>query len=275
MPSVSLWIQYQKAANLSARTIKSRAELMRALEQWTGKTALEVTQLDLVRFMARDVSPATRSTYATIFRVFYRFATDQGFIEKSPMEGAPIPRRPKYAPRPVENIQLSRVLSACSRQSTKAMVLLAALAGLRVHEIAKIRGDDLDLDRRTLTVIGKGGKRSVIPLHPVLVELAQTMPSTGFWFTHWERPDQPINGKSCGQAIGRAMRRAGVDATAHQLRHWYGTSLLEGGADLRTVQELMRHESLATTQIYTRVTSERRRAAIDCLTLPGLEPAEA
>lgn len=273
MPAVSLWIQFQKAANLSTRTIRDRAQTLRALEKYTGKSCLEVTQLELVAYMARDVAPATRSTYATIFRVFYRWAEQQGLIEKSPMEGAPVPRRPKYAPRPVENIQLSRVLAACSRRSTRAMVLLAALAGLRVHEIAKIRGDDVDLERRTITVVGKGNKRAVIPLHPVLVDLAQQMPDVGYWFTPWDRPDEPINAKSCGQAISRAMRRAGVDATAHQLRHWYGTSLLESGADLRTVQELMRHESLATTQIYTRVTSERRRAAIDGLTLPGLELA--
>lgn len=271
MPAVSLWISFQKAANLSKRTIKDRAQTIRALERWTGKNCLEVTQLDLVAYMARDVAPATRSTYATIFRVFYTWATQQGLIEKNPMDGAPVPRRPKYAPRPVENIQLSRVLAACSRKSTRAMVLLAALAGLRVHEIAKIRGDDVDLERRTITVIGKGNKRAVIPLHPVLADLAQTMPEVGYWFTPWDSPDTPISGKSCGQAISRAMRRAGVNATAHQLRHWYGTSLLESGADLRTVQELMRHESLATTQIYTRVTSERRRAAIDGLALPGLE----
>lgn len=269
MPAVALWINYQRAANLSPRTIRDRAETMRFLETWTGKTVLNVTQHDLVMFMARDVSPATRATYATIFRVFYRFALEQGLITKSPMDGAPVPRRPKYAPRPVENIQLTRVLQACSRHRTRAMVLLAALAGLRVHEIAKIRGEDIDLERATLTVIGKGNKRAVIPLHPVLIELAQDMPEIGYWFTHWETPDEPITGKSCGQAISRAMHRAGVDATAHQLRHWYGTALLEGGADLRTVQELMRHESLATTQIYTRVTSERRRDAIHGLTLPG------
>lgn len=148
------------------------------------------------------------------------------------------------------------------------MVLLAALAGLRVHEIAKVRGDDFDLERGTLTVVGKGNKRATIPLHPILLDLVPTMPA-GYWFTHWESPDEPIAGKSCGQAISRAMARAGVAATAHQLRHWYGTSLLESGADLRTVQELMRHESLATTQVYTRVTSERRRAAIHALNLPG------
>lgn len=186
------------------------------------------------------------------------------------MDGAPVPRRPKYAPRPVENMQLTRILEKANRRRTRAMILLAALAGLRVHEIAKLRGDDFDLERCTLTVIGKGNKRAVIPLHPVLVELASTMPTTGLWFSSYQDPEKPITGKAVGKAISDCMTRAGVAGTAHQLRHWYGTALLEKGADLRTVQELMRHESLATTQIYTRVTSERRRAAINNLELPTL-----
>lgn len=269
MPEVYLWTQFQKAANLSPRTIKDRAETVRFLEEWTGKPAIKTNQLDIVRFMARDVSPATRSTYATIFRVFFRWATDQGLIEKSPMDGAPVPRRPKYAPRPVENIQLTRILEKANRRRTRAMVLLAALAGLRVHEIAKIKGDDFDLERQTLTVIGKGNKRAVLPMHPILLELARSMPDKGYWFPSYQDPETHITGKGVGSAISSAMERAGVAGTAHQLRHWYGTALLENGTDLRTVQELMRHESLATTQIYTRVTSERRRDAIHALKLPA------
>lgn len=269
MPEVYLWTQYQKAANLSPRTIRDRAETIRHLETFTGKPALQTTQTDIVRFMARDLAPATRSTYATIFRVFFRFCVAQDLLQKSPMDGAPVPKRPKYAPRPVENIQLTRILEKCNRHRTKVMVLFAALAGLRVHEIAKIQGTDIDHEKQTITVTGKGNKRAVIPLHPVLMDVVPTMPQYGYWFTSYERPDEPITGKSVGQAISRAMTRAGVAGTAHQLRHWYGTALLESGADLRTVQELMRHESLATTQIYTRVTSERRRAAIHALQLPN------
>ncbi|MFW0108272.1 tyrosine-type recombinase/integrase [Rothia sp. P7181] len=180
----------------------------------------------------------------------------------------PVRKRPKYAPRPVENIQLAKILKN-SAKNTRVMVLLAALCGLRVHKIAKIRGSDLDLEKRTPAVIGKGNKRSIIPLHEIIVDTAQSMPESGWWFPSLSDVDKPISGKSCGQAISRAMRRAGVEGTAHQLRHSYGTALLESGeVDLRTLQELMRHESLATTQIYTRVTSERWREAIDNLCLP-------
>ena len=74
-----------------------------------------------------------------------------------------------------------------------------------------------------------------------------------------------MHGKSVSDVVGRTMRRAGVNATPHALRHWYATTLLANGADLRTVQELLRHKSLATTQVYTKVSDERRRQAVDDL----------
>lgn len=74
-----------------------------------------------------------------------------------------------------------------------------------------------------------------------------------------------MRGKSVSDMIATAIRRTGVDATAHQLRHWYGTTLLEDGADIRVVQELLRHASLISTQIYTKATDARMHAAIRTL----------
>jgi integrase/recombinase XerD len=116
------------------------------------------------------------------------------------------------------------------------MILLAALAGLRVHEIAKVRGQDVDLDSRTLYVVGKGGHGASIPLHPLLAKAAESMPRRGWWFpANSRRPGEHIRSRCVSDVIGTAMQRAGIhDGTAHRLRHWYGTTLVESGTDLRT-----------------------------------------
>jgi integrase/recombinase XerD len=140
------------------------------------------------------------------------------------------------------------------------MILLAALAGLRVHEIAKVRGEDIDTVARTLRVTGKGGKVADLPLHPLLVEAANQMPHRGIWFPgNSRRPGQPIHRKSVSEVIQQAMFRADIPGgTAHRLRHWYGSTLVGDGGDLRTAQTLMRHVNLNTTAIYVVVPDEKR-----------------
>ncbi len=152
---------------------------------------------------------------------------------------------------------------------TRVKILLAALAGLRVHEIAKVRGEDVDIDGRVLRVTGKGGRTDNIPLHNLLVAAAMTMPKRGWWFpANGRRPGEHLRDKSVSDIIGDAMRRADVPGTPHSLRHWYGTNLVAAGADLRTAQTLLRHAHLQTTAIYVQVADGKRTEAIDRLKLP-------
>ncbi len=94
-----------------------------------------------------------------------------------------------------------------------------------------------------------------------------TVPAGGWWFPMRGHEAVPMHAKSVSDVVGRTMRRAGVRGTPHSLRHWYGTSLLDDGADLRTVQELMRHKSIASTQIYTKVSDQKQKDAIAGLSL--------
>lgn len=264
------WRAWQRAANLSERTVRERALTVEALCRDAGVPPSDIQPGHVVAFLSRrNLSPTTRATYHASLRVFFAWMVARGHRPDDPTADTPRPKRPAGIPRPVQSEQLGAILVACSRSRTRAMVLLAALAGLRVHEVAKIQGEDLDLAAGTLTVTGKGGKTAFIPLHPILATMAaEEWPRRGYWFTSYRDRSKPITSRAVGKAISAAMDRAGVAGTAHQLRHWYGTELLEAGASLRTVQELMRHESVATTQIYTKVTSARRREAIGRLVLP-------
>lgn len=148
-------------------------------------------------------------------------------------------------------------------QRTRAMVVLAAFAGLRVHEIAKIRGEHFDLVSRQVTIVGKGGHTDTLPLSHFIIEQAYRMPREGWWFPGVDSGHQ--RRESISDAIKQVMVRAGVVGSAHWLRHWFGTALLERGVDVRVVQELMRHASLTSTQIYTEVKDYRRIEGIERL----------
>ena len=143
-------------------------------------------------------------------------------------------------------------------------MLLAAYAGLRVHEVAKIHGRDIDWFNDSIVVTGKGGKTARIPLHDRLVVLARDMPRDDWWFPSPSRPG-PVRSHAVSASIRRTMQTCGYDGKPHQLRHFYGTELVRAGVHLRVVQQLMRHESPATTAIYTQVDDEQLRAGIAAL----------
>lgn len=264
---LTLWAGWQRAGALSERTIAERLSAMRSMCDEYQVRPLEVTTAHIVTFLSRrEISDATRSTYATHLRAFFRWALLQNLITVNPMDRVPAPKRPRYMPRPIHSAQLTRLLEVCNRQRTRTMVLLAAFAGLRVHEIAKFRGSDLDPERWTLRVTGKGLKPAILPAHALILEAAATMPTDGHWFPS-SAHSGPVAARSVSQSIGRAMNRAGIDGTAHQLRHWYGTELLNAGTDLRTVQELMRHDQITSTQIYTQVSDASKVTAMAALHL--------
>lgn len=151
------------------------------------------------------------------------------------------------------------------------MILLAAMGGLRVHEIAKFRGEDIDVVNGIITVTGKGGATEIIPAHEAILADAGTFPLRGYWFPSYPRQGgglPHVSRTAVSKAIHDTMIRAGILGKPHQLRHWYGTTLLAEGVDMRIVQKLMRHKSVATTQIYTDVNWAQMLAGMQRLTLP-------
>ena len=198
----------------------------------------------------------TRWTYHVQLNAWFTWLQVQGHRDDNPMLLIGKPRRPRAEPRPIADGNLRRLLSTRMHRRTRAMVLLASLEGLRVHEIAKVRGEHLDLEARSMVVAGKGGVVATLPLHPLVVEHAYRMPRKGFWFPGVDRGH--VRRESVCGVIKEAMIRAGVPGSAHQLRHWFGTALVKAGVDLRTVQTLMRHSNLTSTAIYTLVADEQR-----------------
>jgi len=254
--------QYQRSKGLAVRTIASRDQMLKATARAVGRAAVEVTTADLRARLGRGIAKGSMQTERDCYRAFFRFLLEEGYREDDPSARLARVRAPRGRPRPYTSEQIDALLASGAYSRTRAMILLACYQGLRAAEVAAVHGHDIDLGAGTIRVVGKGGKHSVLPLHPQVVELARRMPLDEWWFPARRGAGGHISSGSVSTLMGRAKRRAGItDArlTGHSLRHSYGTSLVRAGVDLRTVQELMRHESLATTQIYTLVDEEQLR----------------
>ncbi|WP_396659504.1 tyrosine-type recombinase/integrase [Microbacterium sp.] len=259
-----------QAQGLSERTITERLGTVRHMLSCASVMPLALAPAHIQQYLSRPMSPATRATYHASIRAFCAWMQRTGVRPDNPADQTPRPRRPKSRPRPVEDAQLIAMLEAANRRRTRTYILLGALAGLRVHEIAKVRGEDIDPYTHVLTVVGKGGRVGQIPLHEMLVEEARRYPSNGYWFPAYQKQTGAahVGPHAVSAAISGAMRRAGIAGKPHQLRHYYGTALVRAGVHMRIVQELMRHATPATTAIYTEVDFAQLRDGIALLWAP-------
>jgi site-specific recombinase XerD len=125
-----------------------------------------------------------------------------------------------------------------------------------------MNGNQLDTESRTIVIRGKGDAEYVLPAHQAVLDIADRMPR-GYWFP--SQRARHIGGRTVSERIKLHMIVCRVPGTPHCLRHYFGTELVDRGADLRVVQELMRHSQLSTTAAYVATNDTRKRAAIDLL----------
>lgn len=262
---VEQWITVQTAEGKAKRTIQDRRTTMARFERDTGSPAIAASVAQVTAWLARDPDQRAAISIASDLsklRAFYRWALLSGIRHDDPTAQIKAPRRPRSQPRPVSPEQFWRLIEQAQTPELRAMLLLAGLAGLRVHEVAKFHRRDLDTEAGTITVVGKGGHLAILPAHWLIVEQSEAMP-LGYWFPsqrgrHFER-------RTVSQRIRLHMIACRVPGTPHCLRHFFGTELVSQGSDLRVVQELMRHSQLSTTAAYVGVADGRKRAAINTL----------
>ena len=263
---VSRWALSMRAAGRAERTISERVRIVQASGMDPAGCSIE----DLEGWLGSHPgwTPATRRAYIDAMRAAVGWCQARGLRSDNPAVLLPAVRVAKGRPRPVSTTDLALLVGQAKRHRLRGYLLLAAYAGLRVSEIAAVRGEDFH--DGWLTVTGKGGKTARLPVHPVLQRYAETMPSQGWWFPAYQGSGH-VAGNTVSRVLGDHMRRCGVPGTPHCLRHWYGSQLVAAGAQMRVVQEGMRHTSLQSTQVYTQVTDAQVAAAVESLPdcLPG------
>jgi integrase/recombinase XerD len=223
----------------------------------------------------RRYRPSSVARALAAVRSFHMFLLREGDTEENPAEGVVRPKVPRTLPRPLSVSEMEALLTVPSEADAAGVRDRAILetmygAGLRISEVVGLDVDDVDLEEGSVRVIGKGDKEREVPLGRFAVRalnayLTRSRPvlaggvSRGGLFLN-QRGGR-LTRQGTAKILKAAAARAGLAkrVTPHTLRHSFATHLLEGGADIRVVQELLGHASLATTQIYTLVTGERLR----------------
>jgi integrase/recombinase XerC len=249
---------------------------VRAFAVWAARGGVEapdgVDRMHLRRYLAslstRRLARATIARRAAALRCYFSWLLRQGRLGSDPARALRAPSGGGRLPRVLSGAEVSGLLDVdaptpVDRRDVAVLELLYA-AGLRVSELCGLDRGDLDLRGRTVTVLGKGAKQRRVPIHDAATVALRAWLEGGR--EEMEGPPDAVFVNRRGSRLGprdvrRILDRRAVAPThPHALRHTYATHLLDGGADLRVVQELLGHASLATTQVYTHVSKERLRA---------------
>ena len=246
---------------------------LRFLDERGVALAKDVDRAEVQEFLALETekghAATTRSRRLSTVRGFHRFLALDGLTTDSPVEGMRSPRRAQKLPHVLSVLEMERLLDNPDAQTPlgqrdRAALELTYACGLRVSELCSLPVEALDQPARLLRVMGKGARERLVPVGSKALEAVQTYQSDGRFRLVRGRQVATLIVNARGGSLSRMgfwkiLRghavEAGIDKplSPHTLRHTFATHLLQGGADLRVVQELLGHADISTTQIYTRV----------------------
>jgi integrase/recombinase XerD len=267
------------AARRAPKTVdayrRDLADLARSLGKPPGEATDEEVKAWLAELRGRGQAPSSVARRAAAARAFYRHLVLLGLRVDNPAAEVELPRRRSRLPRTLSPAEVERLIDAAKGTTPRslrdrALVELLYGAGLRVSEAVGLERGSIDLDGRLVRCTGKGGKERIVPLGREAAEAVRRYQARGRpYLDRRHRPELFLNAQ--GGALTRAgaflilrklAEKAGLDPQRvhpHILRHSFATHLLEGGADLRSVQEMLGHADLGTTELYTHVSDRRRR----------------
>lgn len=276
--------------NVSAHTVRNYRIDLEAYGRWAVRVHVkpcEVTHRQLRRYLAEmDAARYARSTVnrrLSSLRGFFRWMVIAGYAESNPVDVIPSVRASKRLPHRIPAADMARILSVHgsidasghTRQQTASQLRDQAIleflyaCGARISEASNLKVEDVDFDQMQVRMVGKGDKERIVPLHELSLtslrayldfgrpDLLKGKPDSGYVFlsTRGNR----MGTDAMRKMFSKTLLEAGVGAhyTPHDMRHTFATDVLEGGADLRSVQEMLGHASLSTTQIYTHLSVGR------------------
>ena len=280
---VDRFLQFLEAEkNASPHTIKNYRSDLIEFFRFLGKASLnEINYLSIRRFLAylkeKEFLRSTVSRKLACLKSFFKYLTREHLLNANPASGIATPKRERRLPSFLETQEVEHLLESTQGDKweikrDRAILEILYSSGIRVSELVGLNEEDMDLLSNLLKVRGKGKKERIVPIGSCATQATKAyldaLPA------HAESRLQPLllnrqktrlTDRSVRRIILKCAKRAAIkkEISPHTLRHTFATHLLDRGADLRSVQELLGHAHLSTTQIYTHVSAKRLKEAYD------------
>jgi integrase/recombinase XerD len=267
------------AARLAPRTVEAYRRDLSHLAAWLGRSPADAGADDLAAYVAQlradGLAQTTVARRLAAVRSFFRHQVLLGARTDNPAANVELPKRRRPLPRTLSPAEVERLLEAAAGTTpldlrNRALGELLYGAGLRVSEAVALERQSVDLEHRLVRCLGKGSKERVVPMGREAAEALRRYLARGRPYLERRHRTElflnanggPLTRAGVFLVLRRLAAKAGLEPERvhpHLLRHSFATHLLEGGADLRAVQEMLGHADLATTELYTHVSDRRRR----------------
>ncbi|MBP3893008.1 MAG: tyrosine recombinase XerC [Atopobiaceae bacterium] len=274
--------------NLSDNTVRAYETDLQAYIDWLGREGIDgynVSHRGLRRYLAEltraRYSTRTINRHLSAIRGLYKWLVSQDRTKNDAAAAIASPKMAKSLPKTMGDAEVAALVETCDLEDAEglrdaAFLELLYATGARISEVSRLDIDDVDLAQSQVRLFGKGSKERVVPIYGRAVEMVRRYQAFSRPRLALRRKKGPVppalflsvrgnrmSADALRTCFERRVAKAGIDGaiTPHAMRHTYATELLSGGADLRSVQELLGHESLATTQIYTHLSVERLKEA--------------
>lgn len=266
------YLKYEK--KLSDNTFLSYEYNLKQFKDYIkNEDILKLTTEDIRKFLYQDkFTSITRAHYLTVINSFYKYLCDNNIIKCTPTETIKLPKLKKKLPEYLSIEEVDKILNINTLKPTdyrnKAMLEMIYGCGLRVSELVNLKLSNIDFNECVVRVFGKGSKERIVPMNDITMEnLKEYIDNHRNYLLKLKTSDYVfINNNGTGisrvgffKILKKICEDNGIDKTVspHTLRHSFATHLLNNGADIRVIQELLGHSNLTTTQIYSHLSNDK------------------
>ena len=272
--NVKFYLEYLKyERRVSDNTVESYGENLKIISKAINKNLLTLNTNDIRSYISKmEVTPKTKAHYLSVLNSFYNYMVFNGLLKNNPCSGIKLPKLEKKLPNYLTIEEIDKLLDIKLTKPidyrNKAMLEVLFATGTRISELINLTLNQVDYDECIIRVVGKGKKMRIIPLGNTAMEYLKLYINEYRSFILKTKTSEYVFVNKNGTRMSRQgffkilkklVKEAGItkDVSPHTLRHSFATYLLNNGADLRVIQELLGHENLVTTEIYSHLSNKK------------------